>query len=96
LASSTGELKKGDNDLFLIFTDSSGKPVDAGAASLKFYMPEMGSMAEMNDQATLTTTATPGRYQARVNIEVAGTWEALVSYQGPQGSGQASMTVTAK
>jgi hypothetical protein len=95
LASSTGELKKGDNELILVFTDSSGKPVDVGAASLKFRMPAMGSMAEMNDAATLTATATPGRYQAKVNIEVAGTWEAIVNYQGPQGSGQASISVSA-
>src|SRR5215472_17372644 len=57
LASSTGDAKVGPNDLFLIFTDASGKPVDVGAASLKFHMPGMGSMEEMNDAATLTTTA---------------------------------------
>jgi len=96
LASSTGDLKSGDNDLYLTFADSSGKPVDVGAASLKFRMPAMGSMAEMNDDATLTTTTTPGRYHAKVNIEVSGSWEAMVSYEGPHGKGQASMSVQAK
>ena len=96
LASDTGGIKSGDNDLILLFADESGKPVDVGAASLKFHMPAMGSMAEMTDAATLTTTDTPGRYRARVNIEVAGTWEAMVSYQGAKGTGQATMTVNAR
>ena len=96
LASSDGQLKKGENDLLLSFTDKSGKPVDAGAVSLKFHMPAMGSMAEMNDTASLTTTNIPGKYHAKVDLEVDGTWEAMISYQGPQGTGQASMTVQAK
>lgn len=96
LASATGDLKSGENDLTLTFTDASGKPVDVGAASLNFYMPAMGSMAEMNDAATLTTTGTPGVYRAKVNLEVGGTWEAQIKYQGPQGAGQASVTVNAK
>src|SRR5215469_2748098 len=75
LASDTGEIKSGNNDLYLSFADESGKTVDVGAASLKFHMPAMGLMAEMNDMATLTTTDTPGRYRARVHMEMAGTWE---------------------
>ena len=96
LASDTGELKNGENDLILSFADSSGKTVDVGAASLKFHMPAMGAMAEMNDEAKLTTTAAPGKYRAKVNIEMAGTWEAVIDYQGPKGTGQARMTVNAK
>lgn len=96
LASSDGQIKSGENDLLLSFTDKSGKQVDVGAASLKFHMPAMGSMAEMNDTASLTTTNTPGKYHAKVDIEVGGTWEAMISYQGSQGTGQASITVQAK
>lgn len=96
LSSTTGQLKSGDNDLTLSFADAAGKTVDVGAASLRFHMPAMGSMAEMNDVATLTTTDTPGKYRAKVNIEVGGTWEAIVNYEGPKGTGQASMTVNAK
>jgi V8-like Glu-specific endopeptidase len=96
LASATGELKSGDNDLILSFADATGKTVDVGAASLRFHMPAMGSMAEMNDAATLTTTDAPGKYRAKVNIEVGGTWEAIVNYEGPKGTGRASMTVNAK
>ena len=96
LASSNGQLKTGENDLLLSFTDTSGKPVDVGAVSLKFHMPAMGSMAEMNDTASLTTTNTLGKYHAKVDIEVDGTWEAMIIYQGSHGTGQVSMTVQAK
>ena len=96
IESASGELKRGHNDLILTFADDSAKPVDVGAASLNFHMPTMGSMAEMNDKATLTTTGTPGRFNASVEIQVAGTWEAQVKYQGSHGSGESSMTVQAK
>jgi hypothetical protein len=96
LSSGSGQLKKGENEVMVAFTDASGKPVDAGAASLNFHMAAMGSMAEMNDRATFTTTGTPGKYRAQVNIEMAGTWEAQVKYQGAHGAGQVSMTVQAK
>jgi YtkA-like len=96
LSNSTGELKQGENDLMITFFDESGKPVDVGAASLNFHMAAMGSMAEMNDRATLTTTEIPGKYRAQVSIEMAGFWEAQVKYQGPHGSGRESMAVKAK
>jgi hypothetical protein len=96
LASATGEIKQGENDLTLSFTDASGKPVDVGTASLKFHMPAMGMMAEMNDVATVTRTGAPGKHGARVKVEAPGEWEAIVSYQGPRGTGQASLPIVAK
>jgi hypothetical protein len=96
LSSTSGEIISGENELTLSFTDASGKPVDVPAASLKFYMPAMGSMAEMNDVATLTTTDTPGKFHARVSIEVAGSWEAMISFQGPRGTEHTTMSITAK
>ncbi len=96
LSSATGGLKKWDNELMLTFTDATGQPVDVGAASLNIHMAAMGTMAEMNNKAALTTTETPGKYRAQVNIEMGGTWEAQIKYQGAHGSGQASMTVQAK
>ncbi len=96
LSSATGTLKKGDNELMLTFTDATGQPVDVGAASLNIHMAAMGTMAEMNNKATLTTTETPGKYRAQVNLEMGGTWEAQIKYQGAHGAGQTSMTVQAK
>jgi hypothetical protein len=96
LSSPSGQIKHGGDEFFVTFKDSSGKPVDVGAAALTFHMPQMASMPAMNDPATLTTTDTPGVYRAKANIEVAGEWQAQVSYEGSAGKGQTSFSVTAQ
>jgi hypothetical protein len=96
LSSSSGQIKHGGDEFFITFKDSSGKPVDVGAAAVTFHMPQMASMPAMNDSATLTTTDTPGVYRARANIETAGEWQTQVSYEGPAGKGQTSFSVTAQ
>jgi hypothetical protein len=96
LSNSAGELKNGENDLFVAFTDASGEPIDVGAASLNFQMAAMGTMPEMNSKAVLTTTDVPGKYHARVEFQMSGTWEAIINYEGPKGTGQTRMTVNAK
>lgn len=96
LATSDGVLKHGNSEFMLTFSDSSGKPVDVGAVALTFHMPQMGTMAEMNDTATFTTTETPGVYRGKVNIEVAGEWQVRITYDGPNGRGQATFPVTAQ
>lgn len=96
LATSDGVLKHGNSEFMLTFSDSSGKPVDVGAVALTFHMPQMGTMAEMNDTATFTTTETPGVYRGKANIEVAGEWQVRITYDGPKGRGQATFPVTAQ
>lgn len=96
LATSDGVLKHGDSEFTLTFTDSSGNPVDVGAVALNFHMPQMGSMAAMNNAAKFTTTETPGVYRGNANIEMAGEWQAQITYDGPKGRGQASFPVTAQ
>ena len=96
LATGDGVLKHGNSEFTLTFTDSSGKPVDVGAVALTFHMPQMGSMAEMNDTATFTTTETQGVYGGKANIEVAGEWQVRITYDGPKGRGQATFPVTAQ
>ncbi|HUS12545.1 MAG TPA: FixH family protein [Pyrinomonadaceae bacterium] len=96
LSNSSGQLKHGSEEFFITFKDSSDKPVDVGAAALTFHMPQMASMAAMNDPATLTTTDTPGVYRAKADIEVAGEWQAQVSYEGSAGKGQTSFSVAAQ
>jgi YtkA-like len=95
LLNDSGQLKHGDQQVTLAFSDASGKPVDVGAASLNFHMPQMAGMAEMNDAVTLTTTDTPGVYRGKVNIEVAGEWQGQLAFEGPVGKGKATFTVTA-
>ncbi len=96
VSSSSGQIKHGGDEFFITFKDSSGKPVDVGAAALTFHMPQMGSMQAMNDSATLTTTDMPGVYSAKASIETAGEWQAQVSFEGPAGKGQTSFSVTAQ
>ena len=96
LATSDGVLRHGDSEFTLTFADASGKPVDVDAVALTFHMPPMGTMAEMNDQATFTTTATPGVYNGKAQIQVAGEWQTKITYEGPAGRGQATFPITAQ
>lgn len=96
ISSESGKLKNGEQELMLAFTDAGGKAVDVGAASLNFKMPAMGSMAEMNNSATLTTTGTPGVYRGKVKIEMAGGWEAQITYEGAAGKGKTSFPLVAQ
>lgn len=96
LATSDGVIRNGNSEFTLTFSDSSGKPVDVGAVALNFHMPQMGSMAAMNNAARFTTTETPGVYRGNANIEMAGEWQAQITYDGPKGRGQASFPVTAQ
>jgi len=96
LSNSTGQLKQGAQEVTLAFSDSSGKTVDVGAVSLNFHMPAMGSMAAMNDAVTLTTTSTPGVYNGKVNISMAGEWQGVLAFEGPAGKGKATFSVTAR
>jgi nitrogen fixation protein FixH len=96
LATSDGVLKHDNTEFTLTFSDPSGKPVDVGAVALTFHMPQMGTMAEMNDAATFTTTDTPGVYRGEADIEVAGEWQVRITYDGPKGRGQATFPVTAQ
>ncbi len=94
LSNAEGKLKNGEQNLMLAFTDGSGKPVEIKAASLNFHMPAMGSMAVMNDPATLTTTGTAGEFKGKVKIEMAGEWIAQISYEGKE-TGKTTMKMTA-
>ena len=94
LSSADGVLRNGKNTLTLKFADASDKPVDVGAASLNFHMPH--GATSMNNPATLTTTGTPGVYSGTVNLEMGGEWQAQITYQGPAGTGKATLPVTAQ
>lgn len=96
IANEDGVLRHGEEEFTLSFTDASGQPVDVKAASLNFYMPAMGTMPVMNDPASLTTTDKPGVFRGRAKIEMAGEWQAQISYEGPAGQGKGSFPVTAQ
>jgi hypothetical protein len=54
----------------------------------------MGSMPVMNNAATFTTTNTPGIYRGKINIEMAGEWQAQITYEGAAGRGSFTLPVT--
>ena len=96
LATADGVIKNGANDFTLSFTDASGKTIDVGAASVNFHMPAMGTMAAMNDAATLTTSATPGVYNGKVKLEMAGEWQVQIAFEGAAGKGKTSFPIMAQ
>ena len=96
LSNGTGQLKKGNQEITLAFTDGAGKAVDVGAVSLGFHMPQMGSMAAMTDSVTFTTTSTPGVYHGKVTLESGGEWQAQLAYEGPAGKGKTTFSLTAQ
>lgn len=95
LSSDDGVINNGKEEFALAFTDGSGNPVKIDAASVTFHMPGMGSMAAMNDAATLTSTSSPGVFKGSVNIEMAGEWQMQVAYEGAAGKGKTTFPVTA-
>lgn len=96
LSNADGVLKKGNQEFSLTFTDAGGKAVDVGSAALNFRMAAMGSMSEMNNGATFTTTGTPGVYKGKADLEMGGEWKAMITYEGPSGKGAFSIPVVAK
>lgn len=96
LANDDGQLKHGGEEFMLTFTDASGKPVEVGAAALTFHMQSMGTMPVMNDATSFTTTNTPGVYRGKAKIEMAGEWQAQITYEGAAGRGQTSFPVNVK
>ena len=96
ISSADGMLRKGHQEFTLTFSDASGKPVDVGAVALNNHMAAMGSMAPMNNTATLTTTGTPGVYRGKINVEMAGEWQGQITYEGAAGKGSFSLPIIAK
>lgn len=96
LATADGVIRNGANDFTLSFTDASGKTVDVGAASVNFFMPAMGTMSAMNDAATLTTSGTPGVYNGKVKVAMAGEWQVQVAFEGGAGKGKTSFPIIAQ
>ena len=96
LSTDNGVIKNGKQEFTLAFTDASGNPVKMDAVSVNFHMPAMGSMAAMNDAATMTSTATPGVYKGSVNLQMAGEWQAQIAYEGAAGKGKTSFPITAQ
>jgi YtkA-like protein len=89
-----GQLRKGDNNVLIEFRDSGGQLVDVGNVNLTIDMNMPGMVMHGGGPAQKTGTA--GQYRAKVKADMAGDWNASVSYQGPQGNGQSTFPINVK
>ncbi|MEO6654653.1 MAG: FixH family protein [Pyrinomonadaceae bacterium] len=96
IANADGSLRKGSQEFTLTFTNASGKTVDVGSVAFNNHMAAMGSMGAMNNSATLKTTGTPGVYSGKIEVEMAGEWQAQITYEGAAGKGSFAIPIIAK
>jgi hypothetical protein len=96
LSTADGVIRDGKNEFTISFADASDNPVAMEAVAVNFHMPAMGTMAVMNDPATITTSGTPGIYKGTVNLQMAGEWQTQVSYEGAAGKGKAVLPIVAQ
>lgn len=66
-------LVKGDNNLSLKLTDSSGKAVTDAKVDVRFYMPPMPGMAPM--ESMIQPLQKGNEYRFTVNVAMEGGWK---------------------
>jgi Cu(I)/Ag(I) efflux system membrane fusion protein len=82
-----------DQALVLEVRDESGKPVDDATVDVVYDMPAMGTMAEMKGGAKVTHKS-EGRYEARFDLPMGGTWPLRASIASPRGSASQGFSLT--
>jgi hypothetical protein len=89
-----GALRQGDNEVLIEFRDGNGQLVDVGNVKfdLNMNMPGM----QMSSGGTIERTSTPGRYRAKIKIDMSGDWNGKISYEGPRGKGEKSFSMSVK
>lgn len=73
-------LKAGDAQFEVTVKDPEGKPVTDADVSVAFHMaamPEM-KMPEMKNEVKLKAATTPGAYEGKGNVMMAGKWDVTV------------------
>src|SRR6266516_2448482 len=89
-----GALRQGNNEVLIEFRDANGKLVDVGNVKFDLNMNMLGM--QMSSGGTIKRTNTPGRYHAKIKIDMSGDWNAKISFEGPHGQGQQSFSITVK
>ena len=89
-----GQVRRGNNEFLIEFQDAQGQLVDVG--NVKFDMDMNMPGMQMHSGGTIERTNTPGRYRAKIKIDMFGDWNAKISFDGPQGQGQQTFPVTVK
>jgi len=86
LLNKTGELKQGQNDFVVEFTDDQGQPADVGDVQIGSSM-SMPSMTPMSGDSGVTETNQTGVYKVMSNFAMSGSWHFTLSWNGPAGRG---------
>jgi hypothetical protein len=94
LMAPAGQFQTGDNNVLIEFRDSDGQLVDVGDVNFTIDM-NMPGMA-MHGGGPAQKGGTTGQYRAEVRADMAGDWNAKISFDGPHGRGHQSFLVTAK
>ena len=79
--------------LEIAVNDSTGNPVEAAEVEVRFRMPAMGAMQEMRGQADVVASG-EGRYRARMDFPMDGSWDLDVKVAAAGNSGVASYRLT--
>ena len=75
LSNATGQLKKGDQEVTLAFTDSSGKPVEVGWVGIEHHRPAAMLGIQSSDAPALAAGLRSGEVVEAVNGSPVETWE---------------------
>src|SRR5260370_41347214 len=89
-----GALRQGNNELLIEFRDRNGQLVDVG--NVKFAMDMNMPGIQMHSGSTIERTNPPGRYRAKIKIDMSGDWSAKISFEGPRGKAERSFSLTVK
>jgi len=89
-----GALRQGNNQVLIEFRDRNGQLVDVG--NVKFDMDMNMPGMQMHSGSTIERTNTPGRYRAKIKIDMSGDWSAKISFEGPRGKAERSFSLTVK
>ncbi len=89
-----GQLRNGPSELMIEFRDANGQLVDVGDVKFEANMNMPGM--QMHAGATIEHTKIPGRYRAKIKPDMAGDWMANLSFNGPHGGGQTTLSLNVK
>ena len=74
--------------------DRNRQLVDVGNVKFDIDMNMPGM--QMHSGSTIERTNTPGRYRAKIKIDMSGDWNAKISFDGPRGKAERSFSLTVK
>jgi Cu(I)/Ag(I) efflux system membrane fusion protein len=75
----------GENELRLELRDAAGRPIEDAHVEVEVRMPAMGAMAAMGGPADVEPLG-DGRWRARYELEMGGTWQVAVRAHRPDGA----------